>query len=480
MPIKYARKYLQAKWLKDNEFGGAVVWAVDLDDFSGEFCDIGPYPLLQTLYDQLTRSHRRDFQSESYRAAGETSMNSLLSHPQSVFGPESEPTKQRQNFRSSFKTDEALVRKEPSELISSKSVSAKDPSNSFNEQRIRSPNDQLDKASLQINPHIQKTGTDSVHKSIQNSKDRKQNMVHPLVAGSKLNSDHSSLMQTEQSTNSDLVSDTNNGLVDMEPNVQDSLGIPTNVKSPLKPSKLNKDTRVLVNKYMAVNLDENAATSSAHRQIYDISPSIRGVKPNKMSLNERNIYVKTMKKNKNKSEDKNKNQLPVGLTFHKRKTPFSRGEVRLQEFASKSDTKRTPIKPERRINKADQTNRIIRQDKRKNDINSIMRQTNAISPSKSTNKPRPLRRKGAFSLDSAMNSNILESNFGRGTRWNGISVPYSVLCKYMNVLCFDHIKKVVIHGEDGKTLKGIWDKPDNITTTPYPSKEIIVKHSNNI
>ncbi|XP_055384185.1 probable chitinase 10 isoform X2 [Condylostylus longicornis] len=40
------------EWLKDNGFGGIMVWSVDMDDFSGR-CGIGKYPLLNALNDEL-------------------------------------------------------------------------------------------------------------------------------------------------------------------------------------------------------------------------------------------------------------------------------------------------------------------------------------------------------------------------------------------------------------------------------------------
>ncbi|KAI1890544.1 hypothetical protein AGOR_G00154780 [Albula goreensis] len=45
--VKSFQKKVQ--WLKQNQFGGAMVWTIDLDDFSGTFCGQGKYPLINTL-----------------------------------------------------------------------------------------------------------------------------------------------------------------------------------------------------------------------------------------------------------------------------------------------------------------------------------------------------------------------------------------------------------------------------------------------
>ncbi|XP_028265606.1 acidic mammalian chitinase-like [Parambassis ranga] len=39
----------KVRYLKDNTFGGAFVWAVDLDDFNGQFCGQGNYTLISYL-----------------------------------------------------------------------------------------------------------------------------------------------------------------------------------------------------------------------------------------------------------------------------------------------------------------------------------------------------------------------------------------------------------------------------------------------
>ena len=45
--------YMQAEYIGNNGLGGAMVWAIDLDDFDGTFCGEGRYPLLTAMSTEL-------------------------------------------------------------------------------------------------------------------------------------------------------------------------------------------------------------------------------------------------------------------------------------------------------------------------------------------------------------------------------------------------------------------------------------------
>ena len=45
---------LQVDYLRSRQLGGAAVWTLDMDDFSGQFCEQGKYPLISHLKRKLS------------------------------------------------------------------------------------------------------------------------------------------------------------------------------------------------------------------------------------------------------------------------------------------------------------------------------------------------------------------------------------------------------------------------------------------
>jgi len=43
----------KAQWVIDNNIGGAFTWDSSLDDFSGQFCNQGKFPLISTAINTL-------------------------------------------------------------------------------------------------------------------------------------------------------------------------------------------------------------------------------------------------------------------------------------------------------------------------------------------------------------------------------------------------------------------------------------------
>ncbi|XP_042348390.1 acidic mammalian chitinase-like [Plectropomus leopardus] len=56
----------KAKYIKENNFGGVSVWSLDLDDFKGQFCKEGKYPLISHLHRLLISGKPKDCEKCRY------------------------------------------------------------------------------------------------------------------------------------------------------------------------------------------------------------------------------------------------------------------------------------------------------------------------------------------------------------------------------------------------------------------------------
>ena len=41
---------LKTAYVVSKKIGGIFIWSIDMDDFSGKFCDLGAFPLIKNRY----------------------------------------------------------------------------------------------------------------------------------------------------------------------------------------------------------------------------------------------------------------------------------------------------------------------------------------------------------------------------------------------------------------------------------------------
>lgn len=46
---------IQVQYMKNSHLGGIVIWTLDLDDFSGYFCNQKKYPLVGAVKEELEK-----------------------------------------------------------------------------------------------------------------------------------------------------------------------------------------------------------------------------------------------------------------------------------------------------------------------------------------------------------------------------------------------------------------------------------------
>ncbi|GCB65327.1 hypothetical protein scyTo_0009949, partial [Scyliorhinus torazame] len=57
--------YYEVEWLKNNSFGGAMVWTIDMDDTKGTFCNQGKTPLINKLKNMLSSNSKAEEDSSA-------------------------------------------------------------------------------------------------------------------------------------------------------------------------------------------------------------------------------------------------------------------------------------------------------------------------------------------------------------------------------------------------------------------------------
>ncbi|KAM5180707.1 uncharacterized protein ACMZJ9_001239 [Mantella aurantiaca] len=87
---------LKADWLMQNNFGGAMVWSLDMDDFTGTYCNQGKFPLVSALKETLGIQSTACTSSSKAPQDGHKHNNPNIhhsSHPEGTASPKSSEPK---------------------------------------------------------------------------------------------------------------------------------------------------------------------------------------------------------------------------------------------------------------------------------------------------------------------------------------------------------------------------------------------------
>lgn len=54
-------RFIQVLYVKSLDLGGVMLWSLDQDDYTGLFCDQGPFPFTRRVYDVLQSTNNEYF-----------------------------------------------------------------------------------------------------------------------------------------------------------------------------------------------------------------------------------------------------------------------------------------------------------------------------------------------------------------------------------------------------------------------------------
>ena len=570
-----------------------MVWALDLDDFKGEFCKSGPYPLLHTVYDYLSLQYtsHNTHQTNKLASVLQNSIDSKLSavNPLTEGNPSTSGNSESGQYNVEIYPGASVSARDKLLVAANSMPLSENPSGMTNlgvAQSIQNINYIDEKVSSGMSNFATKAEGSSLHNSDKlGLEDQIVSLLTDVVHGVPQNTntldnlsnsqlgkgEFKSTLITEnmspsnaQQSNSNSVPQKSNPPDTLSNNQPGTGGFKSAVSTDNKRISISNDKQSRSNKMTGTNIlsksdaitnevayehisnsnlnnstvvgngempivlmssNDRMTTLSngnmANTQIYDISPSIAGAVP-KTSSKSNSVSKGTSGTEKLGSRPDTSVQmgnpsaesLQIGYTTsagksspngNKKQTSgeqipgllLSRSEYKtsssstninnkpsLQEFTTDLSSSRTAVNANsissskyvdantRRLNKL--FGFVKRNPNRENSI------TNSRTNYRSDQKVLSSRRGNDFSSNKI---NGRQANGKKPTRKDTritdyFGVPYSHVCEYWTVLCFEHIKKVIIHGEHWEDLVGVWQKPINVTVTTTPDPREVIPHPN--
>ena len=446
------------------KFGGAMMWALDLDDFSGDFCKSGRYPLLRTVYDNLpSMVANGNYITHNDANTGASSINNAANTGASyIDNAANTGASNIDNIAIGASNIDNAANTVASSINNAANTGASYIGNAANTDASNIDNIAIVASNIDIAANIasnnaQNKGPISI-----------ENQIVSLLTD----------ITNDMSANSNTFDTTgykSDGVLD--PNMPNEFGFSMSQVDPLTPDAAYS------------NLNNPEDVLGVNTQIYDISPSIADAIPQTANKGSTSVVNNEGTPLTDKINQAPAEQIPgllMGGSQYKAGSGTNPDTIRnapiLQEFATdQSSAKILATSDQNAPSKAITANNM-------NNMLGII--------------PKPMVG-GNTIIDSKMNyipdRNVPSSGNGNNLVKNGINynrgrkinlkkrkdtsitdyfgVPYSHVCEYWTVLCFEHIKKVIIHGEHWEQLMGVWERPVNetITTTPDPL-EVVPHH----